>query len=63
MVAEGDQRLRPQKSEVSRLLGSNAKIKELTDWTQRYTFEQGIDETIAWMRRNMAQYKADIYNI
>ncbi len=58
-----DQRLRPQKSEVSRLLGSNAKIKELTDWTQRYTFEQGIDETIAWMRRNMAQYKADIYNI
>lgn len=58
-----DQRLRPQKSEVSRLLGSNAKIKELTDWTQRYTFEQGIDETIDWMRRNMAQYKADIYNI
>ena len=58
-----DQRLRPPKSEVSRLLGSNAKIKELTDWTQRYTFEQGIDETIAWMRRNMAQYKADIYNI
>lgn len=58
-----EQRLRPDKSEVNRLLGSNAKIKELTDWTQQYTFEQGIAETIAWMRQNMAQYKADIYNV
>ncbi|MBD5555767.1 MAG: SDR family NAD(P)-dependent oxidoreductase [Roseburia sp.] len=58
-----EQRLRPDKSEVNRLLGSNAKIKELTDWTQQYTFEQGIAETIAWMRQNMEQYKADIYNV
>lgn len=58
-----EQRLRPDKSEVNRLLGSNAKIKELTDWTQQYTFEQGIAETIVWMRQNMAQYKADIYNV
>lgn len=57
------QRLRPEKSEVSRLLGSNAKIKELTDWKQQYTFEQGIAETIAWMRENMGRYKADIYNV
>ena len=57
------QRLRPEKSEVSRLLGSNVKIKELTDWKQQYTFEQGIAETIAWMRENMGRYKADIYNV
>ena len=57
------QRLRPDKSEVNRLLGSNAKIKELTDWKQQYTFEQGIAETIAWMRGNMGRYKADIYNL
>lgn len=62
IVCDG-QRLRPDKSEVNRLLGSNARLKELTDWTQSYTFEQGIDETIAWMRQNMAWYKADIYNI
>ena len=37
-----EQRLRPEKSEVNRLLGANAKIKELTDWKQQYTFEQGI---------------------
>ncbi len=56
-----EQRLRPEKSEVNRLLGSNARLKELTDWQQRYTFEQGIAETIAWMRENMGRYKADIY--
>lgn len=57
------ERLRPDKSEVNRLLGSNSKLKELTDWRQQYSFEQGIAETIAWMRENMFRYKADIYNV
>lgn len=58
-----EQRIRPEKSEVNRLLGSNAKIKELTDWKQQYTFEQGIAETIEWIRGNMHTYKTDIYNV
>lgn len=58
-----DERLRPEKSEVNRLLGSNEKIKRLTSWEQKYTFAQGIEETIAWMRNNMDAYKADIYNV
>ena len=41
----------------------NAKIKELTDWKQQYTFEQGIAETIAWIRQHMDAYKTDIYNV
>ncbi len=58
-----EQRLRPEKSEVNRLLGSNEKIKALTDWKQQYTFTQGIQETIAWLREHMDHYKTDIYNI
>lgn len=58
-----EERLRPEKSEVNRLLGSNEKIKALTDWKQQYTFEQGIAETIAWIRDNMDAYKPDIYNV
>jgi NAD dependent epimerase/dehydratase len=57
------QRLRPEKSEVNRLLGSNEKIRRLTDWQQQYTFEEGIAETIAWIREHMNAYKADIYNL
>ena len=56
-------RLRPEKSEVNRLLGSNEKIKRLTGWEPRYTFEQGIEETIGWVRNNSERYKADIYNL
>ncbi len=58
-----EQRLRPEKSEVNRLLGSNTKIRELTDWKQQYTFEKGIAETIAWIRENINTYKVDIYNV
>ena len=58
-----EQRLRPKKSEVNRLLGSNEKIRKLTDWKQQYTFAEGISETIEWMRHNMNAYKTDIYNV
>lgn len=58
-----EQRLRPEKSEVNRLLGSNEKIKRLTDWEAKYTFAEGISETINWMRGNLSSYKSDIYNV
>ena len=58
-----EQRLRPEKSEVNRLLGSNAKIRQLTDWKPQYTFEEGICETIQFFQSNMDKYKIDIYNI
>ncbi len=55
-----EERLRPNKSEVNRLLGDNTKIKSLTDWRQQYTFSQGIAETIEWLRDNLDKYKTDI---
>ena len=58
-----EQRLRPEKSEVERLLGCNEKIMRLTDWRPRYTLEQGLAETIAWLRDNLGRYKTDIYNL
>ena len=57
------ERVRPNKSEVNRLLGSNEKLKQLTSWEQKYTFEQGIAETIEWFRNNENYYKSNIYNI
>lgn len=58
-----EERLRPEKSEVNRLLGANAKIKELTEWKQQYTFEQGLSETIEFIRHNLDKYKVDQYNV
>lgn len=58
-----DQRLRPEKSEVNRLLGSNKKIIKLTNWKPKYSLEEGLAETIEFFRTNLNKYKADIYNI
>lgn len=58
-----EQRLRPEKSEVNRLLGKNEKIMKLTNWKPQYTFEEGIAETIEFIKNNMDKYKVDIYNL
>ncbi len=58
-----EERLRPEKSEVNRLLGCNKKILEMTDWTPKYSLQQGIQETITWIKENLKSYKADIYNL
>lgn len=58
-----DQRRRPVNSEVNRLLGSNEKIRQLTDWVPQYSFEEGLAETIFFFQNNLDKYKPDIYNI
>ncbi len=58
-----EQRLRPEKSEVNRLLGSNEKIMNLTKWCAKYTLERGLEETIDFFKNNLHRYKIDIYNI
>lgn len=58
-------RVRPEKSEVERLCGSNEKIKKLTNWEPKYSLSKGLKETIKWFskKENITQYKADIYNV
>ncbi len=58
-------RLRPEKSEVFRLFGSNEKLKSFTNWSQQYTLVEGLNETIEWFSKkvNLQQYKSDIYNV
>ncbi|PNE20250.1 NAD-dependent dehydratase [Mesotoga sp. Brook.08.YT.4.2.5.1] len=58
-----DGRIRPDKSEVERLLCDSSKAKELTGWEPRYSLEEGLKETIKWLENNMAYYKPDIYNV
>ena len=58
-----EERLRPEKSEVNRLLGCNEKILSLTDWKPQYTLENGLKETINFLRDNLVRYKVDIFNL
>ena len=47
----------------NRLLGSNEKIMRLTAWRPQYSFEEGLAETIAFLRSHLDRFKADIYNL
>jgi nucleoside-diphosphate-sugar epimerase len=64
-IISDDVRLRPEKSEVERLLGSADKIKSLTDWKHNIGLNEGLKQTIEWFRNpeNLKNYKADIYNV
>jgi len=64
-IVTDSERVRPEKSEVRRLLGSNEKIKKLTKWRPRHSLAEGLYETIEWFRKpeNLKRYKHDIYNI
>lgn len=64
-IFEEEKRLRPKNSEVERLLGSNEKIKRLTNWEQRYSLDQGLKATIEWFKsaNNLKSYKTEIYNV
>jgi len=64
-IAHDESRVRPQKSEVKRLLGSNEKILRLTNWRPRYSLDAGLKKTVAWFRKkeHLTQYKSNIYNV
>lgn len=64
-IVSDDARLRPDKSEVERLLGDNSKIRKLTNWNPTYSLDKGLMETIHWFedKKNLSKYKSNIYNI
>jgi NAD dependent epimerase/dehydratase len=64
-IEVADERKRPEKSEVERLLADNSRARELIWWSPRYRLEDGIAETIKWFSNldNLKFYKPDIYNI
>jgi len=62
-IIEDTQRIRPEKSEVERLLSNAEKAKKTTGWEPKYMLEEGLKETIDWIQDNLHHYKPEIYNI
>lgn len=64
-----DQRLRPEASEVDRLLADNSKLIRLTGWSPRYTgidgLKEGLRKTIEWFTNpeNLKNYSPDVLNL
>ncbi len=61
-IITDQKRVRPEKSEVSRLVCDNSKIKKYTNWKPEYNLENGLEETIDWIEKNKKLFKFEIYN-
>ena len=57
------QRIRPENSEVERLLCDNKKLLSNTNWKPKYTLETGLSETIDFLKLNLGLYKHNLYNV
>jgi NAD dependent epimerase/dehydratase len=60
-VETDSERVRPQASEVGRLLAGTALAKELWGWSPQFSLNQALDETIAWIRENLPRFRVDSY--
>ena len=68
-IISDDQRIRPANSEVERLWAENKKARELIGWAPEFSgldgLRRGLAETVKWFiqEHNLAQYKAEVYNV
>ena len=56
-------RLRPQKSEVMRLLSDNSLARERLGWSPSVNLDDGLEKTISWIRENLNHYRVGIYEL
>ena len=57
------ERLRPERSEVDRLVCDNGKAKSVLGWAPTVRLRDGVERTMAWIRDNLDRYKAELFNL
>ena len=64
-IASEEQRMRPENSEVMRLVSDSSALKAITSWKPEHTLSEGLKATIEWFTNpaNLAHYKTDRYTV
>jgi dTDP-glucose 4,6-dehydratase len=60
-IVQDPARIRPEKSEVLRLLSDNTKAREVLGWSPTVDLEQGLERTIAWISDHLDRYRIGTY--
>ena len=55
-------RIRPENSEVNRLLADNRLMAELTGWKSEVSFRDGLSQTVEWIKRNLGHFNIGEYS-
>lgn len=62
-VVIDESRVRPEGSEVDRLLADNTKIRELTGWEPKVSLREGLAETTEWIRDHLGELETGKYSV
>jgi NAD dependent epimerase/dehydratase len=61
-LVQDSERVRPDTSEVFRLIGSNKRAGELAGWTPRISLDAGLERTVEWLRSHQHLYRPGEYS-
>jgi dTDP-glucose 4,6-dehydratase len=62
-IVSDEQRIRPSKSEVERLLSNPSKMESISGWRATVSLDEGLKKTVEWMKDRKSLYKSDLYNV
>ena len=62
-IVQDADRIRPEKSEVMRLISDNSLAKKITGWQPKYDLIQGLTITTDWIEKNLHRYRSDVYTV
>jgi len=62
-ITVSPERLRPEKSEVMRLLSDNRKARERLGWLPQVDIRTGLQQTISWIRDHLDLYRPGRYEL
>ena len=60
-ITEDSQRLRPEASEVMRLVSDHSLAVKHLGWKPQFTLDQGLEQTIVWIREHLDHYRIGTY--
>jgi len=60
-IISNDNRIRPDESEVKRLLADASLAKSLLGWEPKFSLEEGLEKTIEWIKSNQEIYSTYDY--
>lgn len=60
-IVQEQHRMRPEKSEVGRLVSDNSLARKTMGWAPKVTLDEGLRETIEFVRENLALYRTGGY--
>jgi nucleoside-diphosphate-sugar epimerase len=62
-IVHDSDRIRPEASEVERLQADIKKAKKLLNWEPRTSLDEGLTQTIEWVRGQMSFYPEESYQV